>query len=533
MLKKIENSIILILLFFALYCALITGSSLDEGFEMTRGNERLKYLFSGLSLENYWTSQFDEFYPGFYDTFAIFITKMFPKKISVEIFHLTNSIFSILTVFGAYKITSILFNKDVGKIVFIICFLNPSLFGHMAINSKDTIVAFANVWTTYILLRYIKKQNLNDSSTNYVILAGLTIGLGTGVRIPFAATLIPLFFFIIIEILFLKKITSNKFSFTKFFQHSFVVLLIAYLITVSCWPQVHGNIFTEPLNLFLTQMKSIPYGVPWTLFNGNIYDTNNLPFYYIPISFFYRSPEFILISYAIFIYLLICKIDFFKKKFKSFLPKIFLLLFIILLPTLIYLVSPYRIYDGIRLFLNIIPYLCIIPGLAIYYLFINIKAKKNKFLSGIILVFFVYYLKIFVSLTPYQYTYLNLFSGNFSNAYKKFENDYWAISTKELIKKISLEENLNLKNQKITLAFCGVAHDFSRRELDKINNFKYEQVGIDEKNIDYVLMTNRVVSQKNGDSIRNVKTCFDKIKGEDIVSVYRNGLLLSTLRKKY
>ena len=72
-----------------------------------------------------------------------------------------------------------------------------------------------------------------------------------------------------------------------------------------------------------------------------------------------------------------------------------------------------------------------------------------------------------------------MFSGNFSNAYKKFENDYWAISTKELIKKISLEENSNLKDQKITLAFCGVAHDFSRRELDKINNFKYEQVGIE------------------------------------------------------
>ena len=532
MLKKIENSVVVILLFFALYCALITGSSLDEGFEMTRGNERLKYLFSGLSLENYWTSQFDEFYPGFYDTFAIFITKIFPKKISIEIFHLTNSIFSILTVFGAYKITSILFNKDVGKIVFIICFLNPSFFGHMAINSKDTIVAFANIWTTYILLRYIKKQNLNNTSTNYVILAGLALGLGTGVRIPFAATLVPIFFFIIIEILFLKNITSNKFSFSKFSQHSCVVLLIAYLITVSCWPHAHENIFTEPLNLFLTQIKNIPYGVPWLLFNGNIYDTNNLPLYYIPISFFYRSPEFILISYAIFLYLVICKIDFFKKRFKSFLPKIFLLLFIIFLPTLIYLVAPYRIYDGIRLFLNIVPYLCIIPALAIYYLFKNIDSKKNKFLSGIIVIFFVYYLYLFVSLTPYQYTYLNLFSGNYSNSYKKFENDYWAISTKELIKKISLEKNPNLKGQRINLAFCGVAHDFSTRELDKIKNFKYEQVGIDEKNIDYVLMTNRVVSQKDNDSILNAKSCFDKIKGKDIVTVYRNGLLLSTLRKK-
>ena len=159
--KKIELSTIVILFIFVFYCALIIGIPWDEGFEITRGKERLKYLLSLGSYKIYWDYQSEEFNPGFYSTLAIFITNMFPKKFENEIFHLTNSLFSILTVFGIYKISSILFNKKVGKIIFLLCFLNPIFFGHMAMNSKDTIVAFANVWSTYIFLRYLQNQKKN------------------------------------------------------------------------------------------------------------------------------------------------------------------------------------------------------------------------------------------------------------------------------------------------------------------------------------------------------------------------------------
>ena len=111
--KKIELSIIVILFIFVFYCALTIGIPWDEGFEMTRGKERLKYIFSLGSYKIYWNYQSEELNPGFYSTLAIFITNMFPKKFENEIFHLTNSLFSILTVFGIYKISSVIFNKTV------------------------------------------------------------------------------------------------------------------------------------------------------------------------------------------------------------------------------------------------------------------------------------------------------------------------------------------------------------------------------------------------------------------------------------
>ena len=86
-------------------------------------------------------------------------------------------------------------------------------------------------------------------------------------------------------------------------------------------------------------------------------------------------------------------------------------------------------------------------GGIIYCLIYNINSLKLKFILGIVISLFVYYIFTFISLTPYQYTYLNAFIGDYSNAHKKFENDYWAISIKELINKIPSETNLISNNK--------------------------------------------------------------------------------------
>ena len=210
----------------------------------------------------------------------------------------------------------------------------------------------------------------------------------------------------------------------------------------------------------------------------------------------------------------------------------FLILFILLFPIISFIFLPYRAYDGLRLFLYIIPYFSIIPGLAIYYLINNFNALLPKLLLGVITSLFIYYLFIFFAFTPYQYTYLNKFIGNLSNAHKKFENDYWNISIKELINKIPRETNLISNNEKIKISYCGVSHHLAKQELNKLKNIRYEVMDLHAKNFDYVIMTNRADADKDADILDNVGGCFEKVKGEDLVTVERNGLMLSTLRKR-
>ena len=531
--KKIEILTLFLLIVFSIYCSLIKGISFDETFEMNMGKERLRYLFS-LGSYTYYDYADQRYYPGLYNTLSIFVTKMFPIKYEIHIWHLNNLIFSLFTIVGIYKITSKLFNKKVGKIVFLLCLLNPSFFGHMSINSKDLIIAFANVWSTYLLLQYLENQHINERRNRYLILTGLAVGLGTGVRIVFIGSLIPLAILVVLEILFFKKIINSQFSIKKFILDILIVSVIAYFLMIIFWPNVHSNIFLAPFQLFL-ESTAREFGLPWILFNGNYYATDGVPKSYLLVNLLYKLPEFILLTYIIFVFLFIFK----KKYFKSYFPlekvKIFSILFIVIFPNLFLFIIPYKIYDGLRLFLYLIPYFNIIPALVIYYLIADFNLKTSKFFLAVLLPLTIYYLFIFVSLTPYQYSYLNFFNGDFSKASKKFENDYWGLSIKELINKIPENENL-ISKDRIKIAFCGVSRLQAKIYLNKLANFKYTEADYYSEDFDYVIMTNRSQGKKHhdeDDKLENVKTCFENFKGVDVLSVKRKGLVLSVLRKKF
>ena len=73
-----------------------------------------------------------------------------------------------------------------------------------------------------------------------------------------------------------------------------------------------------------------------------------------------------------------------------------------------------------------------------------------------------------------------------------------------------------------------------KEDLDQIKNLDYAVVDLfNNDSYDYVFMTNRSIgNNKNKNSLDNVKTCFEKFPGNDLFSVKRNGLMLSTFRKK-
>ena len=86
--------------------------------------------------------------------------------------------------------------------------------------------------------------------------------------------------------------------------------------------------------------------------------------------------------------------------------------------------------------------------------------------------------------------------------------------------------SLSTSKPKITRKTRGVKYITCDVTKKKIFNSKLKE------NFDYVIMTNRAAADKDADILDNVKGCFEKVKGEDLVTVERNGLMLSTLRKR-
>tara|TARA_B100000686_G_C16624561_1_gene881104 strand:+ start:71 stop:448 length:378 start_codon:yes stop_codon:yes gene_type:complete len=120
---------------------------------------------------------------------------------------------------------------------------------------------------------------------------------------------------------------------------------------------------------------------------------------------------------------------------------------------------------------------------------------------------------------------LNSLNGEIDKRYQKFEGDYWASSLKELFKKSSFE-----KNNTLNFSTCGVDNGIAKKYLQK--NGYYNIDFVPPKNAEYMVMTNRVVSEDNNkNKTPKLTNCFDKYSGKDIFKVERNGLPLSIIRQ--
>ncbi len=266
-------------------------------------------------------------------------------------------------------------------------------------------------------------------------------------------------------------------------------------------------------------------GWPYNIINGDYYLSKEVPKSYLLINFIYKSPEYFLFTYLLFGIFIFTSKNFFKERFKFFSYKLFFIISILIFPNLILIFIPYPVYDGMRLFLWSLPYFCIIPAFTIYYLIENFKFIKLKLTLSFLIIFIIYFMFNFLSITPYHYTYLNIFNGKIENRYQKFENDYWGSTIKELVKKTKFN-----KNETIAIATCGVAKTISKNYFKKkgYHNIKF----VPHKNADYIIMTNRAILKDEKIKDDYILTnCFDRFKGDDVFKVERNGLLLSVIRK--
>ena len=524
MIKAKQKIVFLFLIIFSIYCAFTIGKAWDEGFLIKQGEIALNYLFSLGRIEEDLFQR--EYYSPIYYSFKFLLIQIFPIKYQIEASHLINLIFSLSAIVGIKKLSKELFNESVGKIVFLVLFFYPIFFGHMGFNSKDTIIAFCHVWIFYLCLQYIKKQHESNKANIYINFIAVLSAVGTGINLYFLGTLLPVIIFLIIDIFLLKKITKKTFNKKKFFIDLLKGFVIFYFLLVIFWIDTHPNIFILPFTIFIDWVigdfwRSLPY----TLVNGDYFIYREIPKSYLLINLIYKSPEYLLFTYIIFLIIFFKSGDFFKKKFFLFNYKLTLISSIIAFPFILLFFIPFSLYDGLRHVLWMIPYFCIIPALTIYYLVENINYIKVKITLSLLSLLIIFFLFNFFLITPYQYTYLNILNGKIENRYKKFENDYWASSIKELIDKV----NLN-KKSRIALATCGIPPELAKYYLNKngYSNFRFGH----PKESNYIIMTNRVTQiQDNIYKSENLTNCFDKFKGEDSFKVLRNGMILSVIRK--
>jgi len=511
----IRNKKILIysFFFFSFYCALIIGESWDEFYYTALGKRNLIYLFTLGRLEPYFALSFN--YSTLYWNLQYFFSQLVNNKFQTEINHSINLIFSFSAIFSFSKIGKQLFNKKISEIFFLLLFFYPSFFGHMGQNPKDTILVFCHLWIFSLILSYLKNQSIKEKAKKYIYYISILIATGTGIQLYFIATLITFIIFLIIEIMFIKKFINKKFDIMKFYIDLIKIFFFSFIIYIFFAPDTHSNIFYKPFLFFLKSFE-IQRGPEYTLINGFIFLSKDPPKLYFYEYFLYKTPEFIIFLYLIFIFLFLKINKFYQKITKYYFYKLIIIFSIMVYPLIIMLIITSGVYDGMRLFLWVIPYFMVIPGITLFFLIKNINSHFfYKILTFVFLpLIFIYLVKFFLY-TPYQYSYFNMFAG--TNVEEKFENDYWGVSLKEIIKnnkELFLSEDLKLST-------CGVNSDIVKKYIKLYTSKNIELFEHSKSN--YIIMTNRVLNAES--------TCFQFYKGKNISEIRRDNKALSLIRK--
>ncbi len=389
-----------------------------------------------------------KYYGQSVDNLTALINRVFNIKNELLTRHYTGALFFFLLLLFAgllaYEATG---SYWVSVITVISVFITPRLFGQAFGNLKDIPFATGYIASVYMIVRFIKQ--LPEPAWKTAIGLGVAIAYTNSVRIGglvlFAYLGFALLFTFISKPFLLKHIVSTKLCFFKALGQGIAILAIGYLGGLLFWPYALQNVWVNPLQSLLL-MEHYTVSIR-QIFEGNIFWSTDLPWYYLPKWFAISTPEFLMIGFLFFLFFF-----FFGEsttKNDSFFVNVFIL-FAIFFPLVYVMALKSNLYSGVRQLLFVLPLLAVLSSVGVFQLF---QSEKIKSLKGGALLFFFAALMVLpvihqIRTFPVDYIYFNAISGGNKKAWANFEYDYYF----HALKKASEELKAEIGDRNVTVA---------------------------------------------------------------------------------
>jgi len=246
-----------------------------------------------------------------------------------------------------------------------------------------------------------------------VILAGIALGLATGVRaIGPLAGVIVLFYLV-------AKFRSRGWAV------AIAYFLVAGIATYIAWPRL----WDAPIQRYLEALgivSNFPNFPGRVLFDGQLYSARELPRSYLPVLLNIQFTEPLLLCMYAGFGLLVWQL--LRKRLRTDLLLYLSLGFVFPLFGLILLNAP--LYNNFRQALFLIPAMSMFAAFSLEFIFS--KLSQSWVRLAVIAVLALPGVYSCVKLYPYEYIYYNSLVGGPAGAFDRYELDYWRISLREM-----------------------------------------------------------------------------------------------------
>ena len=329
----------------------------------------------------------------------------------------------------------------------------------------------------------------------YIILAGVALGLATAVRAigPWAGVIVFLYLF--------AKVRSRAWT------TAIAYFLVTGIVTYVAWPRLWGapvQRYLEGLGI-LANFPNYPGRV---LFNGQLYNSSELPRSYLPVLLNIQFTEPFLV--CIYLGLGILGWQFLHGRVRTDLLLYIGLGFALPLFGLILLNSP--LYHNFRQALFLVPAMFILAAPALELVFSKISPSWARVL--LIAMISLPGIVSTIKLYPYEYVYYNSLVGGPASVRDRYELDYWRISLRAAA--LELNELAPHGSTVIVTRSAGLFARYARPDMvvDKIINSTVDL----NQGYDYLVQVTRWQAWDMYPEAKNV------------VSIERDGAVLATAK---
>jgi len=381
------------------------------------------------------------YYGGLFEATAVWLGERLPFD-PFETRHLLNACVGLLGVIGAWKLGRLLGGPRVGLLAALFLAAAPSYYGHMFLNSKDIPFAAAAVWALYYTVLILRA--LPRPSVALTLRLGLAIGLALGTRVG-AVLLIVNLFAALAGWLALQAWQGTAARDLARSSGTIVLRLLpagvlAYLVMIALWPWAQIDPLFRPLQA-IDYFSHFPYDIP-LLVDGQLYRSSQPPWYYLPVFFGVKLPEFLVLLTGLALALGTWRLHHLARTGALGSPTIQAGLlewgtlgFAALFPTGYAILSHSTLYDEMRHFLFVVPIVAVMAACGTARLIDWVAGWRPLLRDAVATAAIVYaavHLYLMAALHPNQYVYYNALAGGVAGAQGRFDLDYWNNSMREL-----------------------------------------------------------------------------------------------------
>jgi len=418
------------------------GVTWDEQVQNDYGKMVLNYYLTGFQDRSALTFFDLWLYGGLFDSVAAALNK-FSQLGEYETRHLLNAITGLVGVIGCWKLAR-QYGGDRGAFwAMTLLLLIPTWYGDMFNNPKDVPFAACFVWSLYYLAAAI--PTLPRPPFSLCLRLGLAIGLCLGVRV---GGLLLFVYMAILGVSFLWLAfrahrdlgTSVRQLRDGVVHFALPTLLIAYPVMLLFWPWAQSAPFSHPFEA-LRRFSELPQQIE-VLFNGHVYTSDHLPWYYLPETLAIRLPELVLAALAGGLALALLRLRQGGWRLeRDGILRAELLVLAIAWPLAYVILTHAHMFDGMRHFIFLLPPIAVVAGISLDRM-MQYAARWGHALLALYVatgLFLSYQVWLMASLHPDQYVYYNELVGGVDDAAGRFEMDYWGNSLAEAVHALESE----------------------------------------------------------------------------------------------